>query len=271
MRATLRAGTKPLAHLVAASLTIGKDVWHGCSLGIGRSGDVCQLDLSVIIDHSTFGFATALVGEQHRAAQGAGLPVGRLILIVCLLAGGAAGLSGALEVAAVHKQANASLIVGYGFTGILVSFIARHHPLGILPAALMFGGLSSSLVGAPANIWKLPDASIGSSLKGIIFVMNSTLGNVCRPVPGIFPTAGCHDRRLTKRKSSDHRAVGEGGDVDEWLNQRSGRVWWRGHRRASSEWLSRRTPYLYVSMGECVTEERAGSTSGWKARWSWGP
>ena len=49
-----------------------------------------------------------------------------------------------VEIAAVQGQANATMIAGYGFTGILVSFIARHHPLAIIPAAVLFGGLGAS-------------------------------------------------------------------------------------------------------------------------------
>ena len=90
----------------------------------------------------TFGFAVRMAGGNVRAAQVAGLPVGRLILITCLFGGAAAGLAGMVEIAAMQGQANATLIAGYGFTGILVSFIARHHPLAIIPAAVLFGGLT---------------------------------------------------------------------------------------------------------------------------------
>jgi general nucleoside transport system permease protein len=69
----------------------------------------------------------------------------------------------------VHGQANTTLIAGYGFTGILVSFIARHHPLGIIPAAVLFGGLSASS-GVLQRWLKLPDASV-QLFMGIIFVM----------------------------------------------------------------------------------------------------
>jgi simple sugar transport system permease protein len=110
-----------------------------------------------------------MAGGNVRAAQAAGLPVGHLILIACLLGGAAAGLAGMVEVAAVHGQANASLIAGYGFTGILVSFIARHHPLGIIPAAFLFGGLSASS-GILQRKLNLPDASV-QVLMGLIFVM----------------------------------------------------------------------------------------------------
>jgi general nucleoside transport system permease protein len=121
------------------------------------------------MDHTTFGFAARMAGGNIRAAQAAGLPVGLLILVTCFLGGAAAGLAGMVEVAAVHHQANASMIVGYGFTGILVSFIARHHPLAIMPVAVLFGGLSAASGMLQRNL-RLPDASV-QVLMGIIFVM----------------------------------------------------------------------------------------------------
>jgi ABC-type uncharacterized transport system permease subunit len=89
---------------------------------------------------TTHGFATRVVGGNPRAAQLVGLPASRLIITACALGGACAGLAGGIEVAAVHTAANASLIVGLGYTGILVSFVARHQPLAIVPVAILFGG-----------------------------------------------------------------------------------------------------------------------------------
>lgn len=123
----------------------------------------------VLMSYTTFGFAVRMVGGNVRAAQGAGLPVGWLILVTCVLGGGAAGLAGATQIAAVEGQANAALYVaGYGFAGILVSFVARHNPLAIIPTAVLFGGLGASS-GLLQRRLKLPDASVGV-LMGIIFV-----------------------------------------------------------------------------------------------------
>ena len=121
------------------------------------------------MEHTTFGFAARMAGGNVRAAQGAGLPVGRLILITCFLGGAAAGLAGMVEVGAVQRQANASLLANYGFIGILVSFIARHHPLGIIPAAILFGGLTASS-GILQRRLSLSDASM-LWFMGIIFVV----------------------------------------------------------------------------------------------------
>ena len=124
----------------------------------------------ILMSYTTFGFAVRMVGGNVRAAQGAGLPVGWLILITCVLGGGAAGLAGATQIAAVEGQANAALYVsGYGFAGILVSFVARHHPLAIIPTGVLFGGLGASS-GMLQRSLKLPDASVGV-LMGIMFVV----------------------------------------------------------------------------------------------------
>jgi len=83
------------------------------------------------------------------------LPVGKLIVLCCLLAGACAGLAGFFEVAAIQGRANASLVAGYGFTGILVAFLARHNPLAIIPVAILFGGIVAS-AGSCNGAWISP-------------------------------------------------------------------------------------------------------------------
>ncbi|MBE0590160.1 MAG: ABC transporter permease, partial [Hydrogenophaga sp.] len=64
---------------------------------------------------------------------------------------------------------NAALIAGYGYAGILVSFMARHHPVAVIPVAILFGGF-----GAAGSLLQrrlgLPDASV-LLLQGIAFVL----------------------------------------------------------------------------------------------------
>ena len=110
-----------------------------------------------------------MVGGNPRTAQLVGLPATALILAACGLGGGFAGIAGAVEVAAVHTNANASLIAGYGYSGILVSFIARHNPIAVIPVAILFGGF-----GAAGSLLQrrlgLPDASV-LVLQGLAFVL----------------------------------------------------------------------------------------------------
>ena len=142
----------------------GIDVHWGLAYGV-----VACLVLYVLISHTTFGFAMRTVGGNIRAARIVGLSVGQLTLITCFLAGAAAGVAGMVEVAAVHGAANASLASGYGYTGILVSFIARHNPLAIMPVAVLLGGIGASS-GLLQRRHHLPDATV-QVLQGIMFIV----------------------------------------------------------------------------------------------------
>jgi simple sugar transport system permease protein len=95
--------------------------------------------------------------------------VERLTLITCVIAGAAAGLAGMTEIAAVHGRASSSLIVGYGYTGILVAFLARQNPLAVIPVAILLGGIEAS--GGLIQRWHgLPDAIV-LVMRGIIFLV----------------------------------------------------------------------------------------------------
>lgn len=132
------------------------------------AGVLCCVFAYLLIERTTFGFAVQVAGGNARTALGQGLPVGRILVSCCLIAGAVAGLAGFFEVAAVHGKANASLVAGYGFTGILVSFLARHNPLAIPPVAILFGGLAAT-GGLIQRRLGLPDATI-ALLQGLIFV-----------------------------------------------------------------------------------------------------
>jgi simple sugar transport system permease protein len=82
------------------------------------------------------GFAIRLVGAAPKAARFAGFDADRLVLITFAVSGALAGLAGIIEVAGPvgHLQPNVS--PGYGFTAIIVAFLGRLHPVGILIAAL---------------------------------------------------------------------------------------------------------------------------------------
>src|ERR1700728_4288821 len=106
------------------------------AVAIPLIGILLCIALYFLLERTTFGFAARVTGGNFRAALAQGLPVGRLIVACSAIAGACAGLAGFFEVAAIQGRANASLAAGYGFTGILVSFLARHNPLVIPPVAI---------------------------------------------------------------------------------------------------------------------------------------
>ncbi len=141
----------------------GLDVHWGLGFGL-----IACLLAWFLMQRTTFGFAARMVGGNVRAALLNGLPVKRLIVLATFLGGLAAGLAGAVEVAAIHGNANASLVTGYGYTGVLVAFIARANPLGVIPVALLLGGIGAS-GGLLQRIFELPDATV-NVLQGVIFI-----------------------------------------------------------------------------------------------------
>lgn len=143
----------------------GLDVHWGLVYGV-----VVCLIAYVLMEHTTFGFAARMAGGNIRAAQAAGLPVWLLVLVTCALGGAAAGLAGVVETAHVHKQGTTALYLpAYGYTGILVAFIARQSPLAVIPSAILFGGLKSSSDELQMS-FGLPNASV-DVLAGIVFVV----------------------------------------------------------------------------------------------------
>jgi general nucleoside transport system permease protein len=159
-----KPSTPPLGEANMIGSIPGLDVHWGLAFGL-----IACLAAYVLMQRTTFGFGARMVGGNVRAARMAGLSVTTLSMITCFLAGASAGLAGMVEVAAVHGSANASLVAGYGYTGILIAFIARRNPLAIIPVALMFGGIAAS-GGLLQRRLDLPDATI-LVLQGIAFVM----------------------------------------------------------------------------------------------------
>ncbi|WP_292623340.1 ABC transporter permease [Mesorhizobium sp.] len=159
-----KPSTEPLAEAYRIGNIPGMDVHWGLVVGV----IACILSW-LLIEKTRWGFAARIAGGNVRAAQVQGLAVGPLIVGFTALAGGFAGLAGMLEVAAVQGSANASLAAAYGYTGILVAFLARHNPLAIIPVAFLLGGIEAS-GGLIQRRMDLPDATV-LVLQGMLFVV----------------------------------------------------------------------------------------------------
>jgi simple sugar transport system permease protein len=102
------------------------------------------------------GFSIRLAGEAPKAARFGGVNPGRLILFTLGAGGALAGMAGLFEVAGPAGQISIDFNSGYGFTAIIVAFLGRLHPLGILLAGLLMaltyigGELAQTLIGMPA-------------------------------------------------------------------------------------------------------------------------
>ncbi|WP_108660965.1 ABC transporter permease [Acuticoccus kandeliae] len=158
-----KPSTAPLVDALRVGTLPGWNVHWGLAVAI-----VGCILAWVLIEKTTWGFAARIAGGNIRAAEVQGLPVGRLIIGFTALGGAFAGLAGYFEVAAVHGTANASLAAGYGYTGILIAFLARQNPLAIIPVAILLAGIEASS-GLVQRRMQLPDATM-LVLEGFVFM-----------------------------------------------------------------------------------------------------
>jgi simple sugar transport system permease protein len=158
---------RPSSWSIAERFRLGEIPGTGIHWGLAF-GVVAALLAYVLMRRTTFGFGVDILGGNPRAARLCGLPVGRMVLVTCALGGAAAGLAGGLEIVAVHGFASASLVVGYGYAGILAAFLARQHPLSVIAVAILLGAITAS-GGVLQRRFGLPDAAT-VVLQGLLFV-----------------------------------------------------------------------------------------------------
>jgi ABC-type uncharacterized transport system permease subunit len=158
---------KPASWAIEERFRIGEIPGTSIHWGLAFGGAACLVTW-FLMRRTTFGFAVDIVGGNVRAARMVGLPIGRLVLLTCFLGGAAAGLAGAIEIIAVHGFASSSLVVGFGYAGILVAFLARQNPLAVIVVAILLGGISSG-GGLLQRRFGLPDAAT-LVLQGTLFV-----------------------------------------------------------------------------------------------------
>jgi general nucleoside transport system permease protein len=123
----------------------------------------------VLLWRTSLGYRIRAVGHNPSAARYAGIPVAGIVALAMVLGGAFAGLAGAIEIMGVHHRIVEGISGGYGFNGIVVALFGRLHPIGVIPAAVLFGGL---LVGADQmqRTVQVPAALI-TTLNGLVVLM----------------------------------------------------------------------------------------------------
>jgi len=131
-------------------------------LGIDAGGIVMLILLAMaffLLQKHAMGFQIKLTGESPRAARFAGVKPGVIIAITLGISGAAAGLAGLFELTGAAGKLTIDFPVGYGFTAIIVAFLGRLNPVGILLAGVVLAG--TYIGGENAQfILKLPAAAV---------------------------------------------------------------------------------------------------------------
>lgn len=144
-----------------------------------NAGAIVAVILAVVVYiflwRTTIGYRIRAVGLNPDASRYAGINVPFYQALSLTLAGGFAGLAGVVEVLGVQHRLLEGITGGYGFTGIVAALFGGLHPLGAIPASILFGGL---LVGADKmqRAVQVPSSLITAILGLVVlFVVGSSI------------------------------------------------------------------------------------------------
>jgi simple sugar transport system permease protein len=127
-------------------------------------GIAAALVLWMVIYRSRWGYEIRLIGDNPRAATYAGINIVRNTVLAMMLSGALAGLGGMSEVTGVvHRLQTSPIAAGYGFTGIIVAWLAKLNPLIIIVVSVLFGALI--LAGR-----EIQPSGVPKMIQGIILV-----------------------------------------------------------------------------------------------------
>lgn len=116
-----------------------------------------------ILYRSRWGYEIRLTGDNPRAARYAGINIVRNTVFVMMLSGALAGLAGMSEITGVVHRLQGAISPGYGFTGIIIAWLAKLNPLLVVPISVLFGGLI--LAGR-----EIQPSGVPTLIQGIILV-----------------------------------------------------------------------------------------------------
>ena len=116
-----------------------------------------------ILYRSKWGYEIRLIGDNDRAAEYAGIGIKKNIVFVMIVSGALAGLAGFSEVSGVVHRFQGAISPGYGFTGIIIAWLAKLNPFAVVPVSVLFGALI--LAGR-----EIQPAGIPKMIQGIILV-----------------------------------------------------------------------------------------------------
>jgi general nucleoside transport system permease protein len=116
-----------------------------------------------IINRSKWGYEIRLIGDNPRAAEYAGIPIKRNIILVMMVSGALAGLAGMSEISGTVHRLQGAISPGYGFTGIIIAWLAKLNPFAVILVSIFFGALL--LAGR-----EIQPSGIPKMIQGIVLV-----------------------------------------------------------------------------------------------------
>jgi simple sugar transport system permease protein len=126
-------------------------------------GLVAAVVVWFILYRSRWGYEIRLIGDNPKAARYAGLNISRNIILVMMFSGALAGLAGMSEITGVVHRLQGAISPGYGFTGIIIAWLAKLNPFAVVLVSILFGALI--LAGR-----EIQPSGVPKMIQGIILV-----------------------------------------------------------------------------------------------------
>lgn len=177
----------------ALPILIGRNGHAGFLIALAAVGV-----MSFVLSRTTFGYEVKTVGANPDAARYAGMRPRRLIVLVMTICGALAGLAGAGELLGIAHLTQTSYATSVGFDSIAVALLGRSSPVGVLLAALLFGGMraGASLMqinaGIPKEIVDVLQATI------LLFLVANEVIRRWFRLGGVKPAVGTGETTITK-------------------------------------------------------------------------
>ena len=131
--------TSSLAPFLTA---IGLERISGMTLHVGvLFGIVAAFVVWWVFQRSRWGYEIKLTGDNPNAARYAGINITRNIILVFMFSGALAGLAGMSEISGVVHRLQERISPGYGFTGIIIAWLAKLNPFAVILVSILFGAL----------------------------------------------------------------------------------------------------------------------------------
>jgi simple sugar transport system permease protein len=140
-------------------------MFSGITLHLGVVfGLVAAVVVWWVLERSRWGYEIKLIGDNPKAARYAGMNIVRNVVLVMMFSGALAGLAGMSEISGVVHRLQERISPGYGFTGIIVAWLAKLNPFAVILVSILFGALI--LAGR-----ELQPSGLSAMLQGIILFM----------------------------------------------------------------------------------------------------
>ncbi|GHD15958.1 ABC transporter permease [Tianweitania populi] len=154
----------------------------------------------VLIWRTKLGYEIRTQGHSPKAARYAGIGEARIIIITMMISGALAGMMALNPVMGAQNRLQLDFVTGAGFVGIAVALMGRSHPVGIVPAAILFGMLYQ---GGAEIAFEMPAISRDMIvvIQGLVILFAGALEHMFRPaIQTFFASLGAGKRVTAARE-----------------------------------------------------------------------